>query len=467
MSALAFCKRLFGRNTGNVDMRSGSIPRAIVRYSLPILMGTLLQYLYSTMDAWVLGRSGQTEAYAAVGSLSPVTQTLVALFWGFAQGAGIVISRAYGAQDRARLSRGAHTAAVVTVLIGAFLTVVGMLASPLLLRIVLGADGDPEIYRHARTYLLIFFGGIIPMLVYNIGAEIMRAVGNSHYPFVFLFVGSILNIALDLLFVFVFDYGIAGVAWATVVAQAIAAVLVVAVLFSKRSPLRLYPRLLRIDRGITGAVVRLGIPVAIQNSVASISALFVQSYIAGVSGDQAAVLGGYTTFSRLVAMLCQPVAVLTGTVAVFVAQNLGARDVRRARQGVRWGQAIAMCASVPLFVSATLFADQLPLIFTDDPTVVKHAAELFRYLSLFYLIEPIAYIMAGALRGLGKTAALMIVNIATVIVAKQIYLFVVANYVSNSYLAIVFSMPFGIILQSLVTIALYLWVVRRGELTVK
>ena len=467
MSALSFVKRPFGRNRGNVDMRNGSIPHALLRYSLPILVGALLQYLYSMMDAWVLGRSGQTEAYAAVGSLSPVTQSLVALFWGFSQGAGIVISRAYGAQDRDRLSRGAHTAAVVTLLIGAFLTVLGMLVSPMLLHIVLGADGDPEIYRHARTYLLIFFGGIIPMLVYNIGAEIMRAVGNSHYPFLFLCVGSVLNIVLDLLFVFVFDFGIAGVAWATVIAQAIAALLVLFVLFGKRAPVRLYFGQLRIDRAITGAVIRLGVPVAIQNSIASISSLFVQSYIAGVSGDQAAVLGGYTTYSRLISLLCQPVAVLTSTVAVFVAQNLGARDVRRARQGVRWGQLIAMCASFPLFVFATVFADWIPLVFTDEPGVVEHAALLFRYLSLFYLVEPIAFVMAGALRGVGKTTALMIVNISTVIVARQIYLFFVSSYVSNSYLAIVFSIPFGLVLQALASAVLYLWVGRRGELAIR
>ena len=170
-------KRLFSGHGENVDMTSGSIPRAMLRYALPILVGNLLQYLYNAVDAWVLGQSGQVEAYAAVGSLSSITQTLVALFWGFAQGSGIIISRAYGAKDEGRVSRGAHTALIVTVLIGIVLTVLGMLVSPLLLRIVRGTDGEPAIYNHAKTYLLIFFGGIIPMLVYNIGAEIMRAVG--------------------------------------------------------------------------------------------------------------------------------------------------------------------------------------------------------------------------------------------------------------------------------------------------
>ena len=249
-------RRLFRHHGGNVDFQNGSIPWRMLQYAFPIFIGNLLQYLYTAVDAWVLGQSGQTAAYAAVGSLSAVTQTLVSLFWGFSQGAGIVISRAYGAGDRDRVSRTAHTAMVVTLLIGVFLTVVGIVISPMLLRIVLGADGDPEIFHHAKTYLIIFFCGILPMLVYNMGAEIMRAVGNSHYPFVFLCVGSILNIILDVVFVFGFDCGIAGVAWATVISQALAAILVIAVHFGKRAPVRLRARELRIDRTLTAIIVR-------------------------------------------------------------------------------------------------------------------------------------------------------------------------------------------------------------------
>ena len=463
MSAVSVVKRLFVPHTDNVDLCNGSIPRAMIRYSLPILFGNLLQYLYNAVDAWVLGQSGQTEAYAAVGSLSSITQTLVALFWGFSQGAGIVISRAYGARDRDRLSRGAHTAVIVTVLIGAFLTVVGMLASPQLLYIVLGRDGDPEIYRHAKTYLLIFFGGIIPMLVYNIGAEIMRAVGNSHYPFVFLCFGSVLNILLDILLVFVWDFGVAGVAWATVISQALAAVLVLFVLFGERAPVRLYPRQLRIDRAITSTVVRLGIPVAIQNSIASLSSVFVQSYIAGANGDQLAILGGYTTFSRIVAMLCQPAAVLTGTVGVFVAQNLGANEPRRARQGVRWGQIMALCMMLPIALATVLLSDFVPLVFTTEPAVVALAAQLFRYLTIFYVVEAVAFPLGGALRGLGRTTVIMLVNIFAAIGSRQAYLYIMANYISNDYLPIVFSIPFGILVQAVAYAAVYLQSVRRKD----
>ena len=445
-------------------MTGGSIPRAMITYGFPILIGNLLQYLYNAVDAWVLGQSGQTEAYAAVGSLAPVTQTLVALFWGFSQGAGIVISRAYGAKDEGRVSRGAHTALVVTLLIGAFLTVAGMLLAPLLLRTVLGANGDPAIYRHAQTYLLIFFGGIIPMLIYNIGAEIMRAVGNSHYPFVFLCTGSILNIILDILFVFVWDFGVAGVAWATVIAQAISSVLVLFVLFGKRSPVRLYPRQLCIDKALTATVVRLGIPVAIQSSVASLSSVFLQSYIAGAEGNQLAILGGYTTFSRTIAMLCQPAAVITGTVAVFTAQNFGAGKLDRIRHGVRWGQLLTIAIMLPIFLAVVLLADYVPYIFTSDAAVVSHAADLFRYLPLFYLIEALTYPMAGAVRGLGRTTAIMVANLGATIGARQLYLFIMANYISNDYVSIIFAIPLGIILYGVTMAACYLYHVRRGNL---
>lgn len=460
---MSFFKHMKRGESRNIDMTSGSVPRIMIMYGLPILIGNLLQYLYSAVDAWVLGQSGQTEAYAAVGSLSPVTQTLVALFWGFSQGAGIVISRAFGAKDGNRVSRGAHTALVVTVLIGAFLTVVGMLVAPMLLRIVLGADGDAAIYNHAKTYLLIFFGGIIPMLVYNIGAEIMRAVGNSHYPFVFLCTGSILNIILDVLFVFVWDFGVAGVAWATVIAQAISSILVLVVLFGKKAPVRLSLRKLGIDKALTATVVRLGIPVAIQNSITCLSALFIQSYIAGANGDQLAILGGYTTFSRTIAFLCQPAAVMTGTAAVFTAQNLGAGRFDRIRQGGRWGQILAFTVMLPVVLATVLLADYVPYLFTPDASVVAYAADLFRYLPLFYLIEAIAHPMSGVMRGLGKTALIMTVNLSTVIGARQIYLFVVSNYISNDYVPIVFSIPFGFLVYGFVMIACYVRSMRRGD----
>lgn len=460
---MSILKRTVGGHSRNVDMISGSIPRAMITYGFPILIGNLLQYLYNAVDAWVLGQSGQTEAYAAVGSLAPVTQTLVALFWGFSQGAGIVISRAYGAKDEGRVSRGAHTALVVTLLIGAFLTVVGMLLSPVLLRTVLGANGDPAIYGHAQTYLLIFFGGIIPMLIYNIGAEIMRAVGNSHYPFVFLCTGSILNIILDVLLVFVWNFGVAGVAWATVIAQALSSILVLFVLFGKKAPVRLYPRQLRIDKALTGTVVRLGIPVAIQSSVVSLSSLFMQSYIAGADGNQLAILGGYTTFSRTIVLLCQPASVMTGAVAVFAAQNIGAGKLDRVRQGVRWGQMLALSIMLPVFLAVVLLADYVPYIFTSDTAVVAHAAALFRYLPLFYLIEAITYPMAGAVRGLGRTTVIMVVNLSTLIGLRQLYLFVMANYISNDYISIIFAIPFGVILYGLIMTAYYVRCLRRGD----
>ena len=460
---MSIVKRSNRGQSRNVDMTGGSIPRAMITYGFPILIGNLLQFLYNAVDAWVLGQSGQTEAYAAVGSLAPVTQTLVALFWGFSQGAGIVISRAYGAKDEGRVSRGAHTALVVTLLIGAFLTVVGMLLSPVLLRTVLGANGDPAIYGHAQTYLLIFFGGIIPMLIYNIGAEIMRAVGNSHYPFVFLCTGSILNIILDVLLVFVWNFGVAGVAWATVIAQALSSILVLFVLFGKKAPVRLYPRQLRIDKALTGTIVRLGIPVAIQSSVVSLSSLFMQSYIAGADGNQLAILGGYTTFSRTIVLLCQPALVMTGAVAVFAAQNIGAGKLDRVRQGVRWGQMLALSIMLPVLLAVVLLADYVPYIFTSDTAVVAHAAALFRYLPLFYLIEAITYPMAGAVRGLGRTTVIMVVNLSTLIGLRQLYLFVMANYISNDYISIIFAIPFGVILYGFIMTAYYVRCLRRGE----
>ena len=208
--------------------------------------------------------------------------------------------------------------------------------------------------------------------------------------------------------------------------------------------------------------MRLGVPVAIQGSIVNISSLFVQSYIAGTNGDQTAILGGYATFTRIISILCQPAMVMVGTTAVFVAQSIGAGDTARARQGVRWAILIGLAGMVPICLATTLLADYIPYVFTSDESVVAMASKLFAFLTLFYLIEPIAYPMVGALRGLGKTTTVLVVTLATQIGARQIYLFVVANYISNEYIPVVFSIPFGLLLYCAAVIFLYLRSARRG-----
>ena len=455
-------KRLFShKGRAQADMTQGSITRHLILYALPLFFANLLQYLYSAVDAWVLGQSGQTEAYAAVGSLSAVTQTLVALFWGFSQGAGIVISRSFGAKDERRVLKTAHTAMVVTILIGLFLTTVGMLFSPYLLRIVLGADGNPEIYRHAKTYLLIFFGGITPMLVYNMGAEICRAVGNARYPSLFLTVGSILNIILDIVFVFGFDYGVAGVAWATVLAQVISSGLTVAILFSKHSPVRLSPKQLRIDGSLTKEIIILGIPIAVSSSITSLSGLFVQSYIAGADGDQTMILAGYTTFSKVISILQQPKAALHVAGAVFVAQNLGAKNLDRVKRALRLLILLSLGFMLPIYLCTVIFAEKLPYLFVSDPAVTALTATLFRTITLFYLFDCVSGATANTLRGAGKTGVMMATTLSIHVALRQIYLFTVSRFISNHYLAIMFSLPFASIVYCAVITLLCMRHLRR------
>ena len=429
-------KRFFSAHH-ELDMTEGRIPSLLIRYALPVLCGNIFMYLYNMVDAWVLGRSGQTEAYAAVGSLSGVIQTIVAVFWGFAAGAEILTARVFGSHDRERVSRAAHTAMTLTLILGAVLTAVGLLAAPLALRFLLGEDGDPEIYRHARTYLLIFFAGLTPMLVYNMGAGLLRSIGDTRRPFVFLATASVINIVLDAAFVFLFDFGVAGVAWATVIAQLVAAVMTVTVLFRTEAPVRLSLRRLRLDRALFLGMLALAVPAALTRSVGSVSAALMQSYIAGADGEQALVMGSYTTYNKLAVFFTQPTAALGGATATFVSQNLGAGRIKRARRGVYMALGLSVSVTLPLVLLRLVLAEELPYIFIDNAAIAVTAAGLFLYLSPTPLLVSFSSPFSSGLNGAGKNFITMLLSFLQVALV-QLYLYLVVRYVANDILTITF-----------------------------
>ncbi|MBO7762637.1 MAG: polysaccharide biosynthesis C-terminal domain-containing protein [Clostridia bacterium] len=207
-----------------MDMTTGSIAGNLLAFALPLLVGNLFQQLYNMVDTWVIGQTGQNAAYAAVGSVGPIINVMIGIFSGLASGAGVVISRAFGAKDREGVKHAVHTAMLITAAFSVAFTVLGVLLTPLSLRLMLGSDTS-EIFAHAKTYLTIYFAGIAGLLFYNMGSGILRAVGDSRHPFYYLLVSAISNIILDLLFVFVFHMGVSGVALATVIAQLLSAIL--------------------------------------------------------------------------------------------------------------------------------------------------------------------------------------------------------------------------------------------------
>ena len=436
-----------GRN--DVNMTEGSIIRHLLVFALPLLVGNLFQQLYNTVDTWVLGNYVGDEAYAGVGSVGPIINTLIGFFTGLSSGAGAVISQYYGAKRDDKVHDTVHTAIVMTLILGVVFTAVGWLITPFMLRMM----NTPEnVFDESLSYLRIYFSGVIGLMLYNIGSGILRAVGDSRRPFYFLVVSALTNTALDLLFVVAFDMGVEGVAYATILAQGISALLVMLTLMRSKSCIRLTLSHLRIHWDMLSKIVKVGIPAALQMMVTSFSNVFVQSYI-NFFGDDC--MGGWTSYAKIDQLLFLPMQSLALASTTFVAQNLGCKQTQRARRGAFTALMLAFGCTAVLLLPVLLFAPHLVRFFNDKPEVIEYGVMLLRYISPFYLLCCINQIYAGALRGSGNSRAPMIIMLASFVVFRQAYLYIMANYISNEIIPIAMSYPAGWLLASLLTLIYY------------
>ncbi len=438
-------KKLFG-GQDELDMTQGSIIGNLVTFALPLLVGNLFQQLYNMVDTYVIGQTGDSGAYAAVGSVGPVINILLGFFSGLASGAGVLISQYFGAKNREGVRRTVHAAMLMTFAMGVLFTILGLAMTPVMLRWMLheSADGSANtVLPHAREYLMIYFSGVMSIVVYNMGAGILRAVGDSRRPLMFLVVSAVTNTVLDCVFVFGFDMGVAGVAWATVIAQTLSAILTLVVLLRTDSCVRFTPSQMRFDREMLGKIVGIGIPAAIQLALTAFANVFVQSYIANINGVQEANLGGWTTYSKIDQFIFLPIQSLALAVTTFVGQNLGIGNVKRARRGTLLAYLMSTACSLAIIVPVMIFASPLSRLFNSDPAVVAVATRLLHIITPFYLFSSINQILAASMRGAGNSRTPMIVMLSSFVGVRQIYLYLMSNFGSNELIPIAISYPVG------------------------
>ena len=317
----------------------GSITRHLIQFALPLLAGNVFQQLYNMVDTWVVGNFVSNEAFSAVGTVGPIINMLIGFFMGLSSGAGVVISQYYGAHRPEKVRDTVHTAMVLTLVLCAVFTALGLALIPAMLDLM---NTPAEVLPESTAYLSIYFSGITGLLIYNMGSGILRAVGDSRRLFYFLVVSAVLNTGLDLLFVIRFHMGVAGVAWATIIAQAVSAVLVLAVLMRTvlmrtDSCVRVELRRLRVHWDMLKKIVRVGIPAALQMAVTAFSNVFVQSYINHFGAD---CMSGWTAYTKIDQLMFLPMQSLALSATTFVGQNLGARrhpPCPAGRPPGRWG----------------------------------------------------------------------------------------------------------------------------------
>ena len=433
----------------DVDMTQGSTTRHLVRFALPLLAGNLFQQLYNMVDTWVVGNFVSNEAFSAVGTVTPIINTLIGFFLGMSSGAGVVISQYYGAHRPEKVREAVHTAMLLTVIMGVVFTGVGIAMTPLMLELM---KTPAEVAPDQTAYLTIYFAGIMGLLLYNMGSGILRAVGDSQRPFYFLLVSAGVNTALDLLFVLKFGMGVEGVAYATIIAQAVSAVLTIAVLVGYDGSVKLSLRDLRIHWRMLKKIVAVGIPAALQMAITAFSNVFVQGYINHFGAD---CMSGWTAYTKIDQLVILPVQSLSLASTTFVGQNLGVGNVERAKGGVRRALYLSFAVTAVLLIPVLTLAPDMTAFFNSKPEVVSYGALLLRLLSPFYFFFCINQIYSGALRGSGNSQVPMFIMLGSFVVFRQIYLYVMAHFISNEIVPIAMGYPAGWFVCSAVTLLYY------------
>ena len=432
----------------DTDMTHGSIPRLLIAFAVPLLIGNLFQQMYNTVDSVIVGNYVGKQALAAVGCSTPIINTLIGVFGGLSAGAGVVISQYYGAKAEQLLGKAVHTTIALTLLLSVVLTAAGVLLSPAMLRLM---DTPEDVFPEAERYLNIFFWGISGMLMYNIGAGILRAVGDSTRPLYFLIFSTLTNTVLDIVFVKYLGRGIAGAAVATIISQFISALLVLVLLMRSKEAYRLELRQLRMSGGILRRICAIGIPSSLQLGITAFSNIFVQSY---VNRFDSACMAGWAAYLKLDGLAMMPLLSLSMALTTFTGQNIGAGDMTRAKAGPRTGLAMGFTLMLVVLVPLMVFAPQLTSMFNQDPEVVEYGAFFIRRISPFYLAFTINQVYSGALRGAGDTRNTMYIMLFSFVLFRQLYLFTVYR-LGLGLTAIAMGYPAGWMMCSLLLTVYY------------
>lgn len=409
----------------NRSLTEGSIWKNMLLFALPIMLGNIFQQFYNAFDAWTVGNFLDGDSLAAVSSSGSLIFMLVSFFSGLAMGAGVVIARCFGAKDYDTLSRTVHTTVAFGLIAGVILTVGGTALSPL----ILGWMGTPkDILPKSISYFSVYFAGVIFLVMYNVFVGILHAVGDSRHPLYYLIISSLTNVALDLLFVAGFRWGVWAAALATTIAQGISAVLCFLRLIRVSEPYRIQVRQVRIHWDCLKQVVRYGLPSGIQNSVISMANVVVQT---NINSFGKAAVAGCGAYSKLEGFAFLPVGCFTQALATFVGQNLGAKQYDRTKKGVAFGILCAVSMAVVVGIGCYLFAPQMIAFFNSDPEVVDYGTRHMRTICLFFGLLALSHCIASVLRGAGRAVVPMAVMLLCWCVLRVAYVSVAVQIVNE------------------------------------
>lgn len=442
------------KKSATLNMTEGNILKLILVYSFPLLLGNLFQNLYNTVDSLVVGNFIGKTSLAAIGSTSSLIHLLVGFFNGFSTGGTIVVSQFFGAKDNDGIRKTVHTMIATTLIVGIILSGAGILLSPILLRMM---RVPSEVTKEALTYLTIYFSGIIFLIFYNMATGILRAVGDSKNPLIFLIISSLLNIVLDITFIVVFKMGIGGAAIATVISQAVSALLVFIRLKTSTECYRLDWKYIGIDFSILRKIIRYGFPGALQMTIFSFSNMFAQRYINIFGAD---VIAGQAAFQKIDSLALLPLISLGVGITTYASQNYGAGKIRRVRVGNEIAMWLSVLITVVIGVTLAIFAPQLCRLFNNDENVVRYGSFFVRTASCVCMIRSINEVYTGTLNGVGNPKAPVIIKLSGFVIFRQLWLFVVTRF-SDSFFLVGISFAVGWAFGNIVIAFYYYWYMNK------
>ena len=432
-------------------MTKGDPKKVIIAFALPIFLSQLFQQLYSIADAWLVSRYLGDDAFAAVSSSGNLIHLMISFFVGASMGAGVVISRYFGAQDRDRMTKGVHTAVLISLICGLVLTVSGTVLASF---IPGWMQLDPVVIPEAVSYLRWYFAGSLALVMYNTFKGIMNAVGDSKRPLYYLIVSSVLNVFLDWLFLGPMHLGIEWAAIATTISQAASALLCLKQLCKKDTVYALHWKKLRIDGEILKEVLRYGLPTGVQNSVIGLANVLVQSHINTFGKLGTAACGAY---AKIQGFAFLPITSFSMSLTTYIGQNLGAKEYDRAKAGARFGIWASMILAEIIGVILFVFAKPFVGFFVKGKQAIDIGAEQSYIESMFFFLLSFSHCLAGIFRGAGKAFVPMFVMLGVWCVFRVAYITVAMMIDKYQHISLLFwAYPITWLISSAIYLLYYL-----------
>lgn len=404
-------------------MTEGCIWKKIVKFALPIFWGNLFQQLYNIVDSIVVGNFVGRDALAAISSTGSLIFLLVGFFGGIFMGAGVVISKYFGAGKKDSVQKAIHTAIAFALVAGIVLTLAGTIFTPQILKLM----GTPEaVLSNATLYLRIYFSGVLSIVLYNTCSGIFQAVGDSKHPLYYLIISSIVNVVLDLLFVVVFKWGIGGAAFATIISQTVSVCLAFYKLSTTKDIYKVNFRKISFDFSVLKEIVRLGFPAGIQNSVIALANVVVQ---ANINSFGSIAMAGCGSYSKIEGFVFIPITSFAMAMTTFMGQNLGAKEYDRAKKGAKFGIITSIIIAELIGITFYVLAPYLIALFNNEPEVVRFGTSQARTVALFYFLLALSHCIAGILRGAGKAIIPMFVMLLCWCIIRVTYITIATHFI--------------------------------------